>query len=72
MAGCRVRGAEHNSAWRVLLKKVTIIFITIGLRPNNREETKPYPSTEDWINIYLPWPLPSEQDPVSPKVRLSH
>ena len=68
-------GLGALSAWD-LLKKVAIIFITstiVGLRSNNREGTQPCPSTENWIKdlLIIP-PPPSEQDPVSPSVSLSH
>ena len=43
-----------------------------GLRPNNREGTQPPPSTENWIQYCWAWPRPSEQDPVSPTVIVSH
>ena len=39
---------------------------------NSRERTQLHPSTENQINIYWAWPHPSEQEPVSPSVSLSH
>ena len=44
-----------------------------GLRPNNREGTKPHPSTENWIkDLQSMPPPPSEQDPSSATVIVSH
>ena len=43
-----------------------------GLRPNSREGTQPPPLTKYWIKDYWAWPCPSEQDPVSPIVTVSH
>ena len=43
-----------------------------GLRSNNREGTQPRPSTESWIKDLLSMAPPSEQDPVSPSVSVSH
>ena len=39
---------------------------------NSREGTQLYPSTENWIKDLLSMALPTEQDPVSPIVSLSH
>ena len=58
-----------------LLKEVTIIFITstrVWPQVSNRERTHPHPSTENWIKDLLNMAQPSEQDPVSPMVSLSH
>ena len=43
-----------------------------GLRPNNREGTKPHPSTENWIKDLLSLALPIRQYPVSPTLSLFH
>ena len=45
---------------------------SLSLRSNNREGTQPHPSTENWIKDVLGIAHPSEQDPVSPTVSLSH
>ena len=61
-------------AWD-LLKAVTIIFITsiiVWPQVNSREGIQPHPPIENWIKDSLTWPYPSEQDPVSPTVSLSH
>ena len=59
-----------------LLKEVVIIFITSTIvwpQVNSREGTLLHPSTENWIKDLLSMtPSPSEQDPVSPSVSLSH
>ena len=39
---------------------------------NSREGTQPHPSTENWIKDLLSRAPPTEQDPVSPSVTLSH
>ena len=78
VGGGLLQGWGHLSvavhAWD-LLKDVTIIFITSTIvcpQVNNREGTQPHPSTKSWIKDLLSWPCPSEQDPVSPSVSLSH
>ena len=43
-----------------------------GLRSNNRERTQPHPSKENWNKDLPCMAPPSEQDPVSPSVNLSH
>ena len=45
---------------------------SLASRSNNREGTQPHPSTENWIKDLLSTALPSEQDPVSSRVSLSH
>ena len=60
-------------AWD-LLKEVTIIFITSAIvwtQVNSREGRQLSPSIENWIKDLLSM-APSEQDPVSPTVSLSH
>ena len=58
-----------------LLKEVTIIFITTTMVWSQVKQqggnTAP-PITENWINDLLSMPHPSELDPVSPSVSLSH
>ena len=59
-------------AWD-LLKEATIISIASTIvwpQVNSREGTQLLPSTENCIKDS--WPHPSEQDPVSPSVSLSH
>ena len=61
-------------AWG-LLKEVTIIFITSTIawsQVKQQGETQPRPATENWIKDLLSWPCPSEQDPLSHSVSLSH
>ena len=52
-------------AWD-LLKEVPIIFITFIIvwpQVNNREETEPHPSTENWIKDLLNMALPTRTRP---------
>ena len=75
VACCRAGGAEGSiHAWD-LLKEVTIIFTSstiVGPQVNSREKHSSIHQQKTGLKIYWAWPHPSEQDPVSPSVRLSH
>ena len=69
--GALLVGEQAWDLWR----EVTIIFITSTIawsQVKQQGETQPCPATENWIKDLLSWPCPSEQDPVSPSVSLSH
>ena len=71
----KVRGTECSSGCRDLLKEVTIIFITSTIVwPQVKQQEGNSPTHQQQIGwkIYWTWPHPSEQDPVSPTVSISH
>ena len=58
-----------------LLKEVTIFFITsiiVLVSGQTEREHSPAQQQKIGLKIYWAWPRPSEQDPVSPTVSLSH
>ena len=61
----------HKAFWR-RSPSSSLPLPNFGLRMNIREGTQPCPSTENWIKDYWAWPCPSEQNPVSLSVSLSH
>ena len=62
-------GHQISSACMKPFEGGPTVFITSTI-VSNKEGTQPHPSRENWI--FWAWPHPSEQDPVSPSVRLSH
>ena len=65
---CWERLTEGETAWD-LLKEVTIIFITSTIvwpQVNNREETQPHPSAENWIKDLLNMAPSIRTRPTSP------
>ena len=54
--------------WTIIFFASTIVWPQV----NKREGTQLHPSTENGLKIYWAWPRPSEQDPVSSSVSLSH
>ena len=66
-----VQQCMHGTFWR-RLPLSSLPPPLFGFRPNNREETEPSPSIEDWIKDLLSMAPPIKTRPVSPTVSLSH
>ena len=73
--GCyRAGGTKYSSACMGPFEEGHYLHMSTIVWPqvNNREGEKPHPPTENWIKDLSTWPYPSEQDPISPSVSLSH
>ena len=72
MVYCRSEALNKTVPAQGLLKESSLPPPQFGIRSKNRKGTQPHLSTENWIKDLLNMALPSEQDPDSPTVSLSH
>ena len=75
-AYCRVGGTTHVPVRTLnILKEVAVIFITSTIvwpQVKKQGGNTGLPIKRIGLKIYWVWPCPSEQDPLSPSVSLSH